>query len=135
MRLVAFEKNGAESIGAFNSKTLTITDFSKAVPELPNTMIGLIKLGQSGLDQAKFAFKSAKDGTQIPLADVTLKAPIPEPLRDVMAVGRNYHETQKNSIIPVSTPRQVKLQYQVIPLYSSKQQPASVVDMIPFHPT
>jgi len=95
MRLVTFEKNGVEAIGVFDKISHTITDFSKAVPELPNTMIDLIKLGQTGLDQAKYAFKSAKDGTQIPLADVTLKAPIPEPLRDVMAVGRNYHEHAK----------------------------------------
>ena len=95
MRLVTFKKNGAESIGAFNSKTLTITDFSKAVPELPSTMIDFIKLGQSGLDQAENAIKSEKDETQIQLSDVTLKAPIPEPLRDVMAVGRNYHEHAK----------------------------------------
>ena len=95
MRLVTFELCGAKSIGAFNSKTLTITDFSKALPELPITMIDFIELSQSGLDQAENAIKSERDGSQIQLSDVTLKAPIPEPLRDVMAVGRNYHEHAK----------------------------------------
>lgn len=92
MRLVTFSKNGTDAIGALEPKTETITDFSKAAPNLPATMLGLIELGQSGLNQAAKAIKTAGDHALLDLSEVTLKAPIPQPRRDIMAVGRNYHE-------------------------------------------
>ena len=92
MRLVTFNKGETDSIGALEPKSEIITDFSKAVPELPTTMLGLIELGQSGLNQAAKAIKTAGDQALLDLSEVTLKAPIPQPRRDIMAVGRNYHE-------------------------------------------
>ena len=92
MRLVTFNKDGTDAIGAFEPKTNTITDFTKAGPEIPTTMLELIELGQSGLNQAAMAIKTARDNALVGLSEVTLKAPIPQPRRDIMAVGRNYHE-------------------------------------------
>ena len=77
MRLVTFNKGGTDAIGALEPKTNTITDFSKAAPNLPTTMLGLIELGQSGLNQAAKAIKTAGDHALLDLSEITLKAPIP----------------------------------------------------------
>ena len=95
MRLVTFKKGGADAIGALDLETRTIIDFSKAAPDLPATMLGLIELGNSGLVEAEKAVKSANNNALIRLVDVMLKAPIPVPRRDVIAVGRNYHDHAK----------------------------------------
>ena len=95
MRLVTFKKGGADAIGALDLETRTIIDFSKAAPDLPATMLGLIELGNSGLVEAEKAVKSANNNALIKLVDVMLKAPIPVPRRDVIAVGRNYHDHAK----------------------------------------
>lgn len=95
MRLVTFKKDGADAIGALDLETRTIIDFSKAAPDLPATMLGLIELGNSGLVEAEKAVKSANNNALIRLVDVMLKAPIPVPRRDVIAVGRNYHDHAK----------------------------------------
>ena len=95
MRLVTFKKDGADAIGALDLETRTIIDFSKAAPDLPATMLGLIELGNSGLVEAEKAVKSANNNALIKLVDVMLKAPIPVPRRDVIAVGRNYHDHAK----------------------------------------
>jgi len=95
MRLVTFKKDGADAIGALDLETRTIIDFSKAAPDLPATMLGLIELGNSGLVEAEKAVKSANNNALTRLVDVMLKAPIPVPRRDVIAVGRNYHDHAK----------------------------------------
>ena len=59
---------------------------------LPKTLQALIEMGDSGLVQAQAAVDGAGDNAKSNLTDVTLMAPIPVPRRDVMAVGRNYHE-------------------------------------------
>ena len=111
MRLVTFNKGGTDAIGALEPKTNTITDFSKAAPNLPATMLGLIELGQSGLNQAAKAIKTAGDHTLLDLSEVTLKAPIPQPRRDIMAVGRNFMNTPKNFMILGSMLRLEQLPY------------------------
>ena len=92
MRLVTFTKDGADAIGALDTATDMITDFAKAAPDLPGDMLAFIELDQGGLDRAAKAVENATDDARINVADVTLKAPIPVPRRDVMAVGRNYFE-------------------------------------------
>ncbi len=92
MRLVTFTHNGADKIGALNAKSKTITDLKAADPSLPSTMQALIERGHDGLSQAQAAIDSAGEKARLSADDVVLKAPIPEPRRDVMAVGRNYHE-------------------------------------------
>ena len=54
-------------------------------------MQALIERGHDGLSQAQAAIDSAGEKARLSADDVVLKAPIPAP-RDVMAVGRNYHE-------------------------------------------
>jgi 2-keto-4-pentenoate hydratase/2-oxohepta-3-ene-1,7-dioic acid hydratase in catechol pathway len=92
MRLVTFTHDGADCIGALDQDSGTIVNFAKVDPDLPGDMLAFINLGQAGLDQAAKAVASAGDDAKVRLDDVSLKSPIPNPLRDIMAVGRNYHE-------------------------------------------
>ena len=92
MRLVTFNKDGTEFIGAFLPESNKIVDFSKTAFELPDTILDLIDLGQLGLEQAGKAIKAASNETLVEFSEVTLKAPIPIPRRNILAVGRNYHE-------------------------------------------
>lgn len=59
------------------------------VVDLGLDMMALIKGGSAALADARTAAK-AKAGSAVPLASVTLEAPIPRPHRNVFCVGRNY---------------------------------------------
>ena len=47
MRLVTFNKNGADFIGAFLPEANKIIDFSIAAPDLPYTILDLIDLTET----------------------------------------------------------------------------------------
>lgn len=95
MRLVTFSHDNRQNIGALDPETGMITDLSKADPSLPTAMINLIALGDEGLAKAAAAVASAPPQAQHRQSDVKIMAPIPVPLRNVMCVGRNYHEHAK----------------------------------------
>lgn len=99
MRLVTFQIPGdasaAPRIGALDSDAGRIVDFAAADPELPSDMNGLIALGENGLDMARAAIDAAGDDARLDGSAVRILAPIPEPRRNVLAVGRNYHEHAK----------------------------------------
>lgn len=92
MRLVTFAANGAESIGVLDAETNVIVDLSKAAPDLPQDMNGFIAAGADALARAAEAVAAVGDRNSVSVDDVRLLSPIPVPRRDVMAVGRNYHE-------------------------------------------
>ena len=92
MKLVTFTHKGIDGIGALNAEQNTITDFAKADPSLPHSIQTLIEMGSRGIDRAYAAVSGAGEDSRLKLADVSLQAPIPFPRRDIMAVGRNYHE-------------------------------------------
>jgi 2-keto-4-pentenoate hydratase/2-oxohepta-3-ene-1,7-dioic acid hydratase in catechol pathway len=93
MRLVTFQQGAsAPRIGALDTGAGQIVDFSGADANLPGDLNGLIALGSEGLRLAQAAIDNAGDDARIDAADVRLLAPIPNPLRNVLAVGRNYHE-------------------------------------------
>ena len=93
MRLVTFQQGTASPrIGALDVDVGQIVDFLSADAKLPGELNGLIALGQEGLDQARAAIDGAGDDARFDAAAVRLLAPIPSPLRNVLAVGRNYHE-------------------------------------------
>jgi 2-keto-4-pentenoate hydratase/2-oxohepta-3-ene-1,7-dioic acid hydratase in catechol pathway len=81
MRLASFELNHRRLVGALDGGS--IADLSGALPE---DMTDLIETWD--LDQARAAFSTAR---RIPLDDVRLLAPL-APRRNVIAVGRNYHD-------------------------------------------
>ncbi len=93
MRLVTFTANGAEFIGVLDGDT--VVDLSQAAPDLPTDMNGFIEAGDAALAQAAEAVANAGDNAKHPVGEVNLLSPIPVPRRDVMAVGRNYHEHAK----------------------------------------
>jgi len=92
MRLVTFQHTGGIRIGALDSATGEIVDFAVADPNLPAQINGLIALGRGGLDRARAAFDGAGNEARYDAVGVRLLAPIPEPRRNVLAVGRNYYE-------------------------------------------
>jgi 2-keto-4-pentenoate hydratase/2-oxohepta-3-ene-1,7-dioic acid hydratase in catechol pathway len=93
MRLVTFQQGiGAPRIGALDPDAGQIVDFSVADPNLPADLNGLIELGREGLRLAQAAIDGAGDAARLEAAAVRLLAPIPAPRRNVLAVGRNYHE-------------------------------------------
>ena len=93
MQLVTFTANGAEFIGVLDGDT--VVDLSQAAPDLPADMNGFIEAGDAALAQAAEAVANAGDDAKHPVGEVKLLSPIPVPRRDVMAVGRNYHEHAK----------------------------------------
>ncbi len=90
MRLVTFTANGAESIGILDGDT--VVGLSQAAPDLPADMNSFIEAGHAALAQAAEAVANAGEDAKHPVGEVKLLSPIPVPRRDVMAVGRNYHE-------------------------------------------
>jgi 2-keto-4-pentenoate hydratase/2-oxohepta-3-ene-1,7-dioic acid hydratase in catechol pathway len=56
---------------------------------LPGTMSDIVALGDAAKDRLALA---CAEGRTRPLGDVELLAPVPAPRRDVICVGRNYHE-------------------------------------------
>ena len=75
MKLVTYLENGKEKVGA-------LTADEKAVRPLPFAdMTAAIEAGLDALAPA---------GEPVPLAGVTLLAPIPRPRQDVICLGMNY---------------------------------------------
>jgi 2-keto-4-pentenoate hydratase/2-oxohepta-3-ene-1,7-dioic acid hydratase in catechol pathway len=87
MRLVTFERDGRQEIGALVDEERWVVPFT-ADPELPTVMAELVALGQPGLDRAAALVPS---GERVPLEAVTLCAPL-RPRNNVMCIGKNYVE-------------------------------------------
>ncbi len=67
-----------------------VLDLSKLGGAVPGDLAGLIAAGGPGLDAVRQA--ASAGGTRVPLASLTLAAPIPRPRKNVFCVGRNYKE-------------------------------------------
>jgi 2-keto-4-pentenoate hydratase/2-oxohepta-3-ene-1,7-dioic acid hydratase in catechol pathway len=89
MKLVTYLHNNLTLFGAVKDEV--VADLTAVAP----TLLALIKLGPAGLRQARTAIDKANQ--TIPLADVELLAPIPNPERNVMCLGWNYAEHAKES--------------------------------------
>lgn len=82
--------NGETRLGAFDAAG-DIVDLPKIDASLPNDMLALVQLGDDGLSRAKAALEAGK-GAAIARAEVKLLAPFPVPPRNLMCVGKNYHD-------------------------------------------
>jgi len=91
MHLITFRRGARVSIGILNAPAGRLTDLSVSAPDLPGDMQDFIALGEGGLTRAAAAHAASSDG-DIDLADVQLLAPVPTPRRNIMCVGKNYHE-------------------------------------------
>jgi 2-keto-4-pentenoate hydratase/2-oxohepta-3-ene-1,7-dioic acid hydratase in catechol pathway len=92
MKLVTFTHRGGTRIGAIADDGETVVDFSIAAPKLPREMAALIEAGPKALAAARAAMKTRKKGARVTLTKVRLCAPIPVPRRNILCVGKNYHE-------------------------------------------
>ncbi len=83
MKLITYQYEGATAIGAVVNEQ-TVVPLSAVAGE----MLSLINLGEAGLAEAG---KIAAEGAgSLPLDEVTLLAPLPNPRRNIMCLGRNY---------------------------------------------
>jgi 2-keto-4-pentenoate hydratase/2-oxohepta-3-ene-1,7-dioic acid hydratase in catechol pathway len=89
MRLVTFHDAGGTRVGMEHAETGEILDLSTAAG-LPKEMSALIALGEAGLEAARRAVRT--DAKRIPRSSARIVAPIPRPQRNILCVGKNYHE-------------------------------------------
>ena len=90
MKLVTYQYKSEITIGAVNDEDQVV-----ALTAVAPDMLTLIQMGPAGLSQAQKIIDQA--GHTVPLADVGLLAPIPQPLRNIMCLGKNYAEHAKES--------------------------------------
>jgi 2-keto-4-pentenoate hydratase/2-oxohepta-3-ene-1,7-dioic acid hydratase in catechol pathway len=92
MRLVTFSDTDGMRIGVHDAASNTIVDITKA-SRLPKDMSGFVALGKNGLQRARRAVKSG--GNRIPCDSVKIHAPFPRPAKNILCVGKNYHDHAK----------------------------------------
>ena len=92
MRLVTFADANGTRIGAHEKDSDTIIDLS-AASRLPKDMTEFVALGKNGIQRAKRAIKDGKG--RIPASSVKIIAPFPRPRKNILAVGKNYHDHAK----------------------------------------
>jgi 2-keto-4-pentenoate hydratase/2-oxohepta-3-ene-1,7-dioic acid hydratase in catechol pathway len=95
MKLVTFAAKGGNRIGVLQDDGATVVDLALAAPALPRDMSDFIALGAKGLATAKKAVRAAKPRAVLKLAKLRLLAPLPSPRRNILCVGKNYHEHAK----------------------------------------
>ena len=89
MRLVTFSDDKGTRIGVHDPASSTIVDLSVGT-RLPRQMTAFVALGKNGLARARRAVRSGEG--RIPAASVKLLAPIPRPAKNILCVGKNYHD-------------------------------------------
>lgn len=87
MRLVTFEDGSGTRFGVLEGDS--IRDVVTNGSDLPIDLLDVVRGGEETLERIRQALAAAPI---LPVADVRLLAPIPEPAGDVIAVGRNYRE-------------------------------------------
>ncbi len=89
MRLVTFSDAQGVRIGVHEPESNTIVDLA-ASTRLPKDMTAFVALGRNGLARARKAVKSGEG--RLPFASVSLQAPFPRPAKNILCVGKNYHD-------------------------------------------
>jgi 2-keto-4-pentenoate hydratase/2-oxohepta-3-ene-1,7-dioic acid hydratase in catechol pathway len=89
MRLVTYEDASGRHLGAVVDDQVVDLPAASA-GAVPNDMIELIELGETGLVRAQQAVEAAGSAQRRPLSQVKLLAPIPRPRKNVFCVGLNY---------------------------------------------
>src|SRR5688500_16515682 len=89
MRLVTFSDAQGMRIGVHDADSSSIVDLSVG-SRLPQEMTAFVALGKNGLQRARSALKSGKG--RIPAGSVKLHAPFPRPVKNILCVGKNYHD-------------------------------------------
>jgi 2-keto-4-pentenoate hydratase/2-oxohepta-3-ene-1,7-dioic acid hydratase in catechol pathway len=89
MRLVTFSDAQGRRVGVHDAESGTIVDLA-AGTRLPRDMTAFVALGKNGLARARRAVRSGEG--RIPAGSVKLHAPIPRPAKNILCVGKNYHD-------------------------------------------
>ena len=89
MRLVTFSDDQGMRIGVHDAESGTIVDIT-AASRLPKEMTQFVALGKNGLQRARRAVKSGEH--RISAAAVRIHAPFPRPAKNILCVGKNYHD-------------------------------------------
>lgn len=101
MKLATFVHAGIEYPGVIVG--------DRIVPTGDATLLALIQAGQPALDRARNVASVATATSGYALVDVSLRAPIPRPVRNVFCVGRNYklhiEEGARARGVPVDYPK------------------------------
>lgn len=92
MRLVTFSDAQGMRIGVHDAASNSIVDITKA-SRLPKDMTSFVALGKNGLQRARKAVKSGEN--RIAADSVKIHAPFPRPAKNILCVGKNYHDHAK----------------------------------------
>ena len=92
MRLVSFSDAESTRIGVHDAQSNTIVDITRA-SRLPKDMTSFVALGKNGLQRARRAVKSGEH--RIAYDSVKILAPFPRPAKNILCVGKNYHDHAK----------------------------------------
>ena len=92
MRLVTFRKNGAATPGVLSDDGKNIVDLSIAAPDAGDSIVAIVRGGGSALDRVASARSAAGKDATVALSQAELLAPIPEPPRNILCVGKNYYD-------------------------------------------
>jgi 2-keto-4-pentenoate hydratase/2-oxohepta-3-ene-1,7-dioic acid hydratase in catechol pathway len=83
MRVATFSIAGERRVGLVDLDAGTVAPFDFTVDQARNGILALIERNGAGVPRTL---------SPIPLAQVEVEAPIPQPRRNIFCVGKNYHE-------------------------------------------
>jgi acylpyruvate hydrolase len=103
MKLITFVHKGQTRLGALiaDAGGERVYDLNRLDPRLPADMLGFLAAGKPAQALAQQALATASPDQGLALADVTLKAPIPQPGK-IICIGQNYlaHAHESNASAP-----------------------------------
>ncbi|TPM40816.1 fumarylacetoacetate hydrolase family protein [Mesorhizobium sp. B2-3-4] len=83
MRVATFSISGERRVGLVDLGAQTVAPFDFSVEQARSGILALIERNGAGIPRTL---------SPIPLAQVEIEAPIPQPRRNIFCVGKNYHE-------------------------------------------
>lgn len=86
MKIATYWHSGTRNVGLMSSDCSTVTPLLLGEQVRDIGAIALVERMAAGLSLPAFA------GPPLPLAGVSLDAPLPRPRRNIFCVGKNYHE-------------------------------------------
>jgi 2-keto-4-pentenoate hydratase/2-oxohepta-3-ene-1,7-dioic acid hydratase in catechol pathway len=93
MKLVTFSDAAGPRVGVLEQSSGTVVDLSAAAPALPREMTAFVGAGAAALGAARAALGSGQG--RLSIDSVRLEAPFPRPAKNILCVGKNYHEHAK----------------------------------------
>ena len=112
MRFVTFNSKGTEKIGVISQDEKSLTSLDELFPDF--TMIDLIK--NFSKDIAEQIERVQTENIKIPLNEVVLESPIPNPPRGIICLGKNYKDHIKEVAKAIDSEPEVPK----FPIYFSK---------------